>query len=71
MGKPIDRRPWRVGNHLGVTIIAEGHDAPDEYGRRLVDELVATAQTTDWAQQICDDHNETLRRLTHEAGEEK
>jgi hypothetical protein len=56
----LDRRPWRVGTHWGVTIIAEGSGAPDEGQRRLGDELIATAQTKEWAQQICDDHNEFL-----------
>lgn len=66
-----DRRPWRVGTHWGVTIVAEGSGAPDEGSRRLGDELVATAQTKSWARQICDDHNAMLsERGIHEAGEE-
>lgn len=71
MNEPlIDRRPWRVGNHWGVTVIAEGHSASDEIGRRLGDELVATAQTKEWAQRICDDHNAILdqERSTDLAG---
>ena len=64
---PIDRRPWRVGSHWGVTVIAEGSGAPDEGGRRLGDSLVATARSEEWAQQFCDYHNELLRQRTSEA----
>jgi hypothetical protein len=65
-----DTRPWRVGNHWRVTIVAEGHGAPDEHGRRLGDTLVATAQSRVWAQMICDEHNANLtsRRLHAQLG---
>lgn len=58
---PADRRPWRTGNHWGVTVVAEGGGPVDADGRRLGDSLVAMARSEDWARQICDDHNEILR----------
>ena len=53
-------RPWRVGGHWAVTIIAEGHGEPDEDGRRPGDVLIGMALSPEAAWRVVNDHNVVL-----------
>lgn len=49
----FDEREWRVGAHYGIHVYAVNDDGVD-------DEPVCTALTREFANQIVDEHNNTL-----------